>query len=247
MRLKILGSSSAGNCYVLENAHEALLIEAGVHIKEVKKAVDFDISKIVGCVVTHEHGDHCKFVSHIMSAGIRVYATLKTHQAMGTYSSHRARPISAGYSCMIGGFKVLPFSIQHEGADPVGYLIHHEECGNTLFLTDTCYSKYTFPGLNNIIVEANYSLDILDGNVRSGRVPSMLRNRVIQSHMSIDTCIDLLRSNDLSQVNNIVLIHLSDANSHAARFKDRIRQVTGKTVHVADAGMTIERFNKTPF
>jgi phosphoribosyl 1,2-cyclic phosphodiesterase len=247
MRLRILGSSSAGNCYILENNQEALLIECGVNIKEVKKALDFDLSKVVGCIVTHEHGDHCKFVKNVMQAGIRVYATLKTHEAMGSYSSHRARPIDAGYSFTIGGFKVLPFSIKHEGADPVGFLINHEDCGNTLFLTDTCYSKYTFPGLNNIIVEANYSPFILDANVRSGRSLPMLRDRIIESHMSIDTCIELLNANDLSQVNNIVLIHLSDANSHAEQFRARVLNATGKTVHVADAGMTIEKFNKTPF
>lgn len=39
MRLKVLGSGSSGNCYILENENEALIIEAGLPFMEVKKAV----------------------------------------------------------------------------------------------------------------------------------------------------------------------------------------------------------------
>jgi ribonuclease BN (tRNA processing enzyme) len=70
---------------------------------------------------------------------------------------------------------------------------------------------------------------------------------VIESHMSLSTCKDLLKANDLSQVNNIVLIHLSDGNSDAKRFEAEVQEVTGKTVHVANAGLVIENFNKQPF
>ena len=40
MKLKILGSSSEGNCYILENDKEALILEAGVSFGKVKKALD---------------------------------------------------------------------------------------------------------------------------------------------------------------------------------------------------------------
>lgn len=55
MKLKVLGSGSSGNCYILENDTEALIIEAGVPFMEVKKALDFNISKIQGVVISHEH------------------------------------------------------------------------------------------------------------------------------------------------------------------------------------------------
>jgi len=55
MKLHILGSSSKGNCYVLQNKKEALIIEAGINLAEVKKVLNFDISKIGGCVVSHSH------------------------------------------------------------------------------------------------------------------------------------------------------------------------------------------------
>ena len=70
MELKILGSSSKGNGYVLEADNEALIIEAGVKLLEAKKAVGFNISKVVGCIVTHQHNDHAGYVQEYAKAGV---------------------------------------------------------------------------------------------------------------------------------------------------------------------------------
>lgn len=245
MKLKVIGSSSKGNCYVLETASEALIIECGVRFDQVKAALQFNLSKVVGCLVTHEHGDHRKAVKEVLAAGIGVYASNGTHSAMGTAGHHRAHIVTGGIK-YIGGFQVMSFEVQHDAAEPVGFLIKHAECGTVLFLTDTYYCKYTFSDLTNVIVEANYDQKILDRRLAAGASPAMVRDRVIESHMSIDTCIELLQANDLRKVNNIVLIHLSDGNSHAEDFQRRVQAATGKTVHVADSGMEIP-FDKTPF
>lgn len=55
MKLKVLGSSSKGNSYLLETDSEALVLEAGINFSEVKKAVGFEIGKIRGVCITHEH------------------------------------------------------------------------------------------------------------------------------------------------------------------------------------------------
>ena len=78
MKLSILGSSSSSNCYVLHNDKEALIIEAGVTIQNVKQALDFNISKVVGCFVTHEHGDHSKYVEQYLKASIDVMSSKGT-------------------------------------------------------------------------------------------------------------------------------------------------------------------------
>jgi phosphoribosyl 1,2-cyclic phosphodiesterase len=100
--------------------------------------------------------------------------------------------------------------------------------------------------LNNILIEANYRFDLLEKNIKAGRIPTILRDRTLQSHMSLETCKEALQANDLSAVNNIVLIHLSDGNSNANEFKQEVYSLTGKSVHVADAGMKLN-FNKSPF
>lgn len=244
MELTVLGSSSKGNCYILQNDTEALVIECGVSLLEVKKAVGFNISKIVGVLVSHEHGDHAKYVCQFSDARIAVYMSRGT--ASKAFGGRIFYVLDSGLKSMVGNFTVLPFEVKHDAAEPLGFLISHPECGTVLFATDTYYLPYNFAGLNNILIEANYRKDLLEANIKAGRIPPALRDRTLQSHMSLDTCIEALQANDLSKVNNIVLIHLSDGNSSAVEFKDEVHRVTGKTVHIADKGMKIQ-FNKQPF
>ena len=73
MKLKCLGSGSSGNCYILENDAEALIIEAGVPFMEVKKSLNFNIRKIKAVIISHEHGDHRKYCYEYVRAGIPVF------------------------------------------------------------------------------------------------------------------------------------------------------------------------------
>lgn len=247
MILKVLGSSSSGNCYILENDKEALIIECGIRFDKIKQALKFNLSRVSGCLVTHEHLDHCKSVTEVIAAGIKVFATGGTFKGMGIeMPHHRAMVIYPDIQFSVGSFRVIPFDVKHDAQKPVGFLIDHPETGTILFVTDTYYVEKRFRGLNNIIVECNYSQQILDDRLAAGATPDFLRNRIFKSHMNLDTCKDLLNANNITAVNNIVLIHLSDSNSNAKQFKDAIIACTGKNVHVADVGMEID-FNKSPF
>lgn len=248
MQLNILGSSSKGNCYILENDSEALIIECGVRIADIKKALCFSFQKVVGCLVTHEHGDHAKSINEMMTMGVDVYTSHGTMKALGmNVDHHRLKTIRAGEIFRVGNFKVLPFKIQHDVAEPLGFIINHPETGNVLFITDSYYVSDTFRNIHNIIIEANFSQEIIDRKVKEGASPEFLRNRIFKSHMSLETCKKTLKANDLSKVHNIVLIHLSDGNSNAAQFQSEIEALTGKKVTIADAGIFIENFNKNAF
>lgn len=248
MLLKVVGSSSAGNCYILEAYDgEVLIIECGVSFRAIKEALNFKLSGVSSLLITHNHLDHCKAVNDVLKAGIPVFASAGTHEAMGTSKHHRAALLVSGRRQYVGrDFKVLPFDVKHDAAEPLGFLIHHHECGTVLFLTDSYYSPYTFRGLNNIIIEANYCQTILDKRLADGENPQFLRDRVITSHLSLASCKELLQANDLSGVNNILLIHLSDGNSDAKRFQREVQEATGKRVYVAEPGLTIP-FTKKPF
>ncbi len=237
MKLKIVGSGSKGNAYIVHNEHEALLIEAGCNFKAVKAALDFNIGKVQGCLVTHSHNDHSGYTKDVLMAGIDVHCLKETAEAKGL-RGHRVQYLLDGVIYYIGNFKVIAMPVKHD-VPCVCFLIEHPETGRFCFLTDTRYCEYVFPGMNNVIVEANYDPDLMSDD-------RFLRDRIIQSHMSIETCEEFLQVNDLSKVNNIVLIHLSDRNSHAREFKNRIKSRTGCNVHIADNGMEID-FNKTPF
>ncbi|HXS59018.1 MAG TPA: MBL fold metallo-hydrolase, partial [Hanamia sp.] len=75
MILKVLGSSSAGNCYLLENEKETLIIEAGLRFDEIKRGLKYNLRKVCGCLVSHEHGDHCKGAKDMLNAGITIFAS----------------------------------------------------------------------------------------------------------------------------------------------------------------------------
>ena len=122
--------------------------------------------------------------------------------------------------------------------------------------TDTRYLRYApfgndniirFPGVNNILIECNYRHDILERNLAAGRLPKALANRTKKSHCSFAECRATILAQDLSGVNNIVLIHLSDSNANAAEFQADIEAATGKTITVATPGLIIKNFSKTPF
>lgn len=246
MELKILGSGSAGNCYVFDNGKEALVVECGISFNKVKESVNFDISRIVGAIVSHEHGDHAKEVQKFIDARIPTYMSSGTAESLSLEDNRLVCKMVECGIYHVGNFKAQPFSTQHDAAEPFGFLIYHEEMGTVLFATDTFYLAYTFNGLKNILLECNYRLDILEANIAAGKIPAKLRDRTIKSHCSFETCKEALLANDLSAVNNIVLIHLSDGNSNAAEFQKGIQEATGKTVHIAEKGMTLN-FNKTPF
>lgn len=53
--LKVLGSSSKGNCYLLTCNDETLILDCGVPIMEIKKGLNWNIGGIAGVVVTHAH------------------------------------------------------------------------------------------------------------------------------------------------------------------------------------------------
>lgn len=239
MELNVLGSSSSGNCYLISNETECLIIEAGVKLKEVKKALDFDISKVVGVLVSHEHGDHAKYTEEYLNSAIPVYCSQGTIDGIKFKGIRRPEECEHGKQFKIGGFTVMPFDVQHDCNHPFGFIINHNEAGKILFLTDTFYSEYTFKGLNHLLVEANYCKDILEENIKSGKVHASMRNRLLTSHMSLKTCKELLSSNDLSKTANIVLIHLSSDNSNAKQFKEEVQAHTGKPTWIADKGLTI--------
>jgi phosphoribosyl 1,2-cyclic phosphodiesterase len=251
MELKVLGSSSAGNCYVFDNGNEILVVECGVPFQDVKKAVNFDISRIVGCLITHEHGDHAKYVNDALKARLRVYTSKGTINAIvskgvESYSTVMLNEVKPKQTFNTGNFKVLPFAVKHDAAEPFGFLIHHPEMGTVLFATDCNELPYTFNGLNNILIECNHSVRIVEDKLHRGMITEAQSVRTLRNHMSYETCLQALLGNDLSAVNNIVLIHLSDSNSNALDFQQGIQDATGKAIHIATKGMIL-KFNKTPF
>lgn len=246
MKLKVINSGSVGNCYLLENENETLLIECGVSIQEIKKAINFDVSKVVGCLCSHVHLDHSKSINDVMKLGIETYAISDVFKKTSfSVKSSFQNEIELGKNFQVGNFKVMAFDVKHD-VPCVGFLIDHPETGRFVFITDTYFVEYTFPDLNNIIVESNFCHDIIKQKYNRDNGKEFLKNRIFKSHFSLRDCKEMLLANDLRKVQNIVLIHLSQSNSDANRFVKEVNELTGKNTVWASKGLEID-FNKDLF
>jgi phosphoribosyl 1,2-cyclic phosphodiesterase len=225
-------SGSTGNCYKVTDGRTPLLLECGIQFREIQKKLSFKVSSLYGCLVSHEHQDHCKAINDITKAGIDCYMSKGTAEALEV-SGHRVHIIKARQQFRIGSWTMLPFETQHDAAEPLGFLLANQDGEKLLYATDTYFIRYRFNGLNVIAVECNYSMDILRANVEAGLVEPALKTRIMKSHFSLENVKKFLQANDLSKVQEIWLLHLSDGNSDADRFKREIQELTGKPVYVA--------------
>ena len=53
--IKVIGSGSSGNCYLANINGTQILLECGLPFKAIQKALNFKLSLIEACLVTHEH------------------------------------------------------------------------------------------------------------------------------------------------------------------------------------------------
>lgn len=217
MKLKVLGSGSSGNCYILESHTEALVIEAGLPFREVKKALDFDIRKIAGVVVSHCHLDHANYVAEYEKAGIPVFKPYEyeTERQVRTY----------------GGFVIKSFPLVHD-VPCCGFYLFHEDIGSLVYASDTEYIKYRFKGLNHILVEANYGKDLISD------IPEK-RRHVLTGHMEIEATCGFLKANRSPALRNVILLHLSSESADAEDFKARAEKVAKCPVYVAKKCLVI--------
>lgn len=228
--ITVLASSSAGNAYLLDG-RSPLLLDCGLSYRELQRATGYRLTGLAGCLITHEHMDHAKAAPDLTRAGVDCYMSAGTAEALGL-TSHRLRVVKALEQVQIGDWTVLPFDTVHDAAEPLGFLIAGEG-EKILYLTDTAYCPYRFTGLTRIMIECNYSREILDRNIEAGKLHPGLRRRLLRSHMGLDRVLTFLAANDLSEVKEIVLIHLSSQNSNAEKFKTAVQALTGKPVYIA--------------
>lgn len=212
--LKVVGTGSGGNCYLLTVNSQTLVIEAGVNFKAVKKALNFDLSGVVGVLVSHEHGDHADFVSDFQKFGKNIYCTRGTH-----HKRPEVRPKIIEYlkPFEIGLFKVTPFEINHDACQPCGFLIEFE--GKRLaFITDTNDLNIRLNNIDYWLIEANYS----PSELKASNLNVILKKRIQQSHMSIDRCKKILEAHNAEKSKLVLLIHGSEKHSNKEEFLTKI-------------------------
>jgi phosphoribosyl 1,2-cyclic phosphodiesterase len=227
MNIKVIGSSSKGNAYLIDDGATTLLLDAGMPLQKIAEACDFQISKIAGALITHEHQDHSAACSALIKRGVDIYASAGTLGACNL-NGHRTHDLKTLEKVSIGTYTITPFDVQHDAAEPLGFFIHSKTSyENLLYFTDTYYLKYTFKDIHYIMAECNHDEESIIESVINGQIPKVLKNRIHKSHMSLETLIETLKANDLSKLKEIYLIHISQDNANRIKIKQKVQEVTG--------------------
>ena len=239
MRIIPLASSSKANAYLVDGRDTALLIDNGLTYKEFKKrAGAFPQEKISAILVTHSHTDHIGGLSPFLAHHeVPVYANVMTAEAIVAatkLSDDRFVCFENGQPFLLGEFTVHPFSIPHDTADPVGFLIKTE--GFTYFHGTDIGTPLDSIGLklgeaDIATLESNHDPVMLK---TSGRAASLIQ-RIAgpRGHLANDQAAELVRRFASPKLKRLYLAHLS-RDCNLPRFALATMRETLKEMHRED-------------
>lgn len=235
--IKVLGSSSQGNCYIIQAGEDKLILDAGISEKEILKGLNFNLRGVKGCLLTHNHMDHSKSIKKLIDKGIDVYTVLPVTKELDIGNSYRLFNIEPLEWNSIGNFLVMALPLQHTNSDNnycpcVGFYVSHKDLGSLVYITDTEYCQYKLDNVDHILIECNYSEKTINDEE--------FRQRTLKSHMSLETCKKSLETWDTTSTKDITLIHLSNENSDEEYFKKEIEDLTLCKVYIGKKGLVID-------
>ena len=230
LEFKSYASSSSGNVHSISDGETTIMLDCGIPWKKIQKAFFYETSKVAGVCLTHAHKDHSLAIPDAAKAGLDIYLLPETLEALGL-EGHRYHPITPLKQFKIGTFAIWSFPLEHDV--PNSGFLFSSNGEKAIYITDTAYCRFRFPALSVIAIECNYIPRILRKNVSAGTVALPQKNRLLHSHFSLDNVLEFLNANDLSALQEVWLLHLSDGNSNEAEMKEAVQKATGKPVYVA--------------
>ena len=246
MHYAALASGSKGNCHALSDGERTLLIDAGISLLQIRsrlEALGWDGGAVRGLALTHEHSDHIAALGVILRrTDWAILATADTRKAAEKAQdlqipTHRWIELEAGRARDWEGWRVLPFALPHDAADPVAFRV---EAGGRACAVVTDLGHPTalvadhLQELDLLALEANHDVDML----REGDYPPQLKARILSrvGHLSNAAMAELLGRVWSPRLKQVVLAHLSESNNDPdlARFAaEEVLRETGSALRVA--------------
>ncbi len=231
MKINVLGTGSNGNCYVLQIGIDILIIEAGIRINKVKRAINYRIEDVNGVLVSHIHGDHSQNMHIYEHSFQNCYAP---REVIDKKQLKRTAELKNKKEIKLGNFIVKPILVEHDCIENFAFYIYHKDMGGLLYITDTAKFPMHVQGIDYLMIEANYSDIDLRENIFRGITPAGLAKRVKNSHMSIEEALRvIIRHHKAKPLNNVLLIHMSDKNINDVAAKEDIEKITGIPTDIA--------------
>lgn len=234
--LQVVGSGSKGNTYLLKTSKRVFILDLGCKWDDIMKSLNYQIDNVAACLVSHVHSDHSKSIPNALKYQLPVYSCQDV-----AYKFKGVISLSEGKKYKIGNFVVQPISVYHN-VENYAYIVDCDEFGRMLFITDCVRFPYRLRKANHLLLEANYSNDIVIDHMMNGYE---IRSQN-QYHMELEDTIECIKNNMSSELNNVVIAHLSDGQSDERMFADRIYDETGIMPKIASKGLIVE-LNKEDF
>ncbi len=224
MELIVLGSGSNGNAAIVRTAATTLLVDAGLSAKKTLTrlaSAAIDPGDIDAVLLTHEHGDHAGGLP-VLLRHLRcpVYATRLTAEDLQEqdprYASAEWRLFATGGAFSLDTLEVTAFSVPHDAADPVGFVIRSDSASLGV-ITDLGHANrsvvHHVAGVNCLFVEANHDEQMLQADTKR---PFAIKQRILSphGHLSNRAAGELAKQVLTSALSHIILGHLSrDCNT----------------------------------
>lgn len=223
MQIHTLSSSSKGNCALIIDGDDAILIDAGISARAITSALaGFGLrpEELSGILVTHEHTDHVRGLATLIKrplAPIFAPRTVANHlrwSIAGVDDFIVELPLME--ETMVGGLSVFPFPTPHDTPQSVGYRITGSRilgfCTDCGHVTEDMLRGLA--GADAAVIEANHDPRLL----MDGPYPPLLKRRILsdRGHLSNEACGRLALSLARGGARNIVLAHLSLENNTPA-------------------------------
>lgn len=224
--IRIIATGSKGNAYLIIDGFNKLLIDPGITMKKLIKGLDFDIISLDGCLVSHEHKDHSLSALDLTTLGINCFMSTGTRDRLKISNAFVLYP---DIEYKIEDWKVLPFDLDHDSAEPLGFLIESPSQKKILYICDTCSIDYKFAGITHYMIECNYIMELLEKN---DSLTEYIKDRIINNHMEFGDVKNFFLNADLSKTEQINLIHLSKDNSNEILMRDTIQSMFGIPTYV---------------
>ncbi len=235
MQIEVLGSSSAGNAYVVSDGETNILLECGFTLKEMQSRSLFNLVNVDACFISHYHQDHSKGVNDLLKYAIDVYALPETLSALNVSEHHRAKAVEVGKVIDINTLKILPVSMYHD-CPCVGYMVYSTKTNERLFFATDTYKITVNPQeVDYLILEINYQKEIVNNLVNEGIMEASVRARLLFSHFELSKAISWLNKIDKSRLKRIYVCHLSSRNSNESEIKNTLIENFGIPVTICQS------------
>lgn len=219
-----------------------ILLDCGIPVQKIKEFLWNEgkrLSDIDACLVTHSHGDHVKSAQRLADMGISVYTgkgTIESAELIGVHVKNVWKSdveIGSPAAMRVQNMCIVALPVKHDAPDTLAFSIQPIETNERLlYVTDTPYFQYLADGVTHLMIEANNDPQIILQNAVYGKISPEHLKRVVQNHMSIETCLKTIQRLDKSRLKEVWLLHLSNDNA-GDDFKRRVQEVAGCEVYVA--------------